>query len=234
MEENTKQNEYKNRHEIGSHKKRMLRKIGRHIIHPNLLSLIVVAIIVGGVCFYFGTISEPEEEHEETVTQLSLKDIGTLATQEAYVTVVESMDENRNFFSTGINVPLTNSVCIFSHDFQITAGYDFEKIVPIVEAKTEDKKGKITIPLPDAKILTSGMLSDKEQVYYEKESIFNNLSEEKKSELRKKMGEEAKKIALENGLLKKAKSNAKKVLKNFVYNMYNSQDYEVVFEDVKE
>ena len=48
------------------------------------------------------------------------------------------------------------------------------------------------------------------------------------------MGEKAKKIAIENGLLKKAKSNAKKVLKNFVYNMYNSQDYEVVFEDVKE
>lgn len=228
-----KENEYKNRHQIENNKK-ILKKIGRHIIHPNLLSLIVVAIIVGGVCFYFGTISEPEKEHEETVTQLSLKDIGTLATQEAYVTVVESMDENRNLFSTSINVPLTNSVCIFSHDFQITAGYDFEKITPMVEAKSENKKGKITIPLPDAKILTSGIVSDKEQVYYEKESIFNNLSEKKKSELRKEMGEKAKKIAVENGLLKKAKSNAKKVLKNFVYNMYNSQDYEVVFEDVKE
>ena len=96
------------------------------------------------------------------------------------------MDNNREFFST--QVPLTNSVCIFSHDFEITAGYDFEKIVPQVEPKTGNKKGTITISLPKAKILSNGMVPDKEHVYYEKESIFNNLSEEEKAELRKKMG----------------------------------------------
>lgn len=121
----------------------------------------------------------------------------------------------------------------FSHDFQITAGYDFEKIKPNVEPKTDGKKGVITVPLPDAKILTSGMLSDKEEVYYEKESVFNNLSEENKAELRAEMGDKAENIAIDNGLLDKAKSNAKKVLKNFIYNIYDSNDYDIVFEDVK-
>lgn len=56
----------------------------------------------------------------------------------------------------------------------------------------------------------------------------------KKAELRAEMGDKAENIAIENGLLDKAKSNAKKVLKNFIYNIYDSNDYDIVFEDVKE
>ena len=200
--------------------KKVLKKIVNKIIHPNIISLIVVAVIVGGLFFFIGKVSnsEVEPEHKEVVTQLSLKDIGTLSTQEAYVTVVEAMDEDRKLYDAedAPKVPFTNSVCVFSHDFQITAGYDFEKIKPTVEPKTDSQKGVITIQLPDAKILTSGMLSDKEEVYYERESIFNNLSEENKAELRAEMGDKAENIAIENGLLNKAKSNAKKVLKNFI------------------
>ncbi len=218
--------------------KKVLKMIVNKIIHPNIISLIVVAVIVGGLFFFIGKVSnsKAEPEHKEVVTQLSLKDIGTLSTQEAYVTVVEAMDENRKLYDAedAPDVPLTNSVCVFSHDFQITAGYDFERIKPKVEQKTDNQKGVITVPLPDAKILTSGMLSDKEEVYYEKESIFNNLSEAKKAELRAEMGDKAENIAVENGLLDKAKSNAKKVLKNFIYNIYDSNDYDIVFEDVKE
>ena len=59
-------------------------------------------------------------------------------------------------------------------------------------------------------------------------------SEAKKAELRAEMGDKAENIAVENGLLNKAKSNAKKVLKNFIYNIYDSNDYDVVFEDEKE
>ena len=217
--------------------KKVLKKIVNRIIHPNIISLIVVAVIVGGLFFFIGKVSNPkvEPEHKEVVTQLSLKDIGTLSTQEAYVTVVEAIDEDRKLSDAedAPKVPFTNSVCVFSHDFQITAGYDFEKIKPNVEPKTDGKKGVITVPLPDAKILTSGMLSDKEEVYYEKESIFNNLSEENKAELRAEMGDKAENIAIDNGLLDKAKSNAKKVLKNFIYNIYDSNDYDIVFEDVK-
>ena len=217
--------------------KKVLKKIVNRIIHPNIISLIVVAVIVGGLFFFIGKVSNPkvEPEHKEVVTQLSLKDIGTLSTQEAYVTVVEAMDEDRKLCDAedAPKVPFTNSVCVFSHDFQITAGYDFEKIKPNVEPKTDGKKGVITVPLPDAKILTSGMLSDKEEVYYEKESIFNNLSEENKAELRAELGDQAENIAIDNGLLDKAKSNAKKVLKNFIYNIYDSNDYDIVFEDVK-
>lgn len=156
--------------------KKVLKMIVNKIIHPNIISLIVVAVIVGGLFFFIGKVSnsEPEPEHKEVVTQLSLKDIGTLSTQEAYVTVVEAMDENRKLYDAedAPDVPLTNSVCVFSHDFQITAGYDFEKIKPTIKQKTDSQKGVITVPLPDAKILTSGMLSDKEEVYYERESIF--------------------------------------------------------------
>ena len=113
--------------------KKVLKMIVNKIIHPNIISLIVVAVIVGGLFFFIGKVSnsKAEPEHKEVVTQLSLKDIGTLSTQEAYVTVVEAMDENRKLYDAedAPDVPLTNSVCVFSHDFQITAGYDFEKII---------------------------------------------------------------------------------------------------------
>lgn len=216
--------------------KKTLKKIVNRIIHPNIISLIVVAVIVGGLFYFVGRVTDKKDDsgHMEVVTELSLKDIGTLATQEAHVTVVEAMDENRHLFDKKINIPFTNSVCIFSHDYQITAGYDFEKIKSTVEPKTENQKGVITVPLPDAKILTNGMVPDSEHVYYEKESMFNNLSEEKKAELRTKMGKDAKQIALDNGLLDNARSNAEKVLKNFIYNIYDSNDYDIVFEDVKE
>ena len=99
--------------------KKVLKKIVNKIIHPNIITLIVVAVIVGGLFFFIGKVSnsEVEPEHKEVVTQLSLKDIGTLSTQEAYVTVVEAMDEDRKLYDAedAPKVPFTNSVCVFSH-----------------------------------------------------------------------------------------------------------------------
>lgn len=44
------------------------------------------------------------------------------------------------------------------------------------------------------------------------------------------MGEKAENIAIENGILDKAKENAKKVLSSFIYKLYSEDDYKVVYE----
>lgn len=112
--------------------KKVLKKIVNRIIHPNIISLIVVAVIVGGLFFFIGKVSNPkvEPEHKEVVTQLSLKDIGTLSTQEAYVTVVEAMDEDCKLYDAedAPKVPFTNSVCVFSHDFQLQQDMILKKL----------------------------------------------------------------------------------------------------------
>ena len=200
----------------------------------NLIGYILIAILAFGLgallAIRSSSFTNNEVNHEETIKELSFKDIGTLSTQEAYVTVVENMNDVRQVL--GINIPGTKSVCVFSHEFLITAGYNFEEIETEVIEKSEDSKGKIIVKLPEAQILSSGILSDKEKVYYESESIFTNLKEEDKAKLRAEMGEKAENIAIENGILDKAKENAKKVLSSFIYKLYSEADYEVVYEKI--
>ena len=200
----------------------------------NLIGYILIAILAFGLgallVIRSSSFTNNKVNHEETIKELSFKDIGTLSTQEAYVTVVENMNDVRQVL--GINIPGTKSVCVFSHEFLITAGYNFEEIETEVIEKSEDSKGKIIVKLPEAQILSSGILSDKEKVYYESESIFTNLKEEDKAKLRAEMGEKAENIAIENGILDKAKENAKKVLSSFIYKLYSEADYEVVYEKI--
>lgn len=198
----------------------------------NLIGYILIAILAFGLgallVIRLSSFTNNEVNREETIKELSFKDIGTLSTQEAYVTVVENMNDVRQVL--GINIPGTKSVCVFSHEFLITAGYNFEEIETEVTEKSEDSKGQIIVKLPEAQILSSGILSDKEKVYYESESIFTNLKEEDKAKLRAEMGEKAENIAIENGILDKAKENAKKVLSSFIYKLYSEDDYKVVYE----
>ena len=200
----------------------------------NLIGYILIAILAFGLgtllVIRSSSFINNEVNHEETIKELSFKDIDTLSTQEAYVTVVENMNDARQVL--GINIPGTKSVCVFSHEFLITAGYNFEEIETEVIEKSEDSKGQIIVKLPEAQILTSGILFDKEKVYYESESIFTNLKEEDKAKLRAEMGEKAENIAIENGILDKAKENAKKVLSSFIYKLYSEADYEVVYEKI--
>ena len=200
----------------------------------NLIGYILIAILAFGLgallVIRLSSFTNYEVNHEETIKELSFKDIGTLSTQEAYVTVVENMNDVRQVL--GINIPGTKSVCVFSHEFLITAGYNFEEIETEVIEKSEDSKGKIIVKLPEAQILSSGILSDKEKVYYESESIFTNLKEEDKAKLRAEMSEKAENIAIENGILDKAKENAKKVLSSFIYKLYSEDDYEIVYEKI--
>ena len=200
----------------------------------NLIGYILIAILAFGLgallAIRSSSFTNNKVNHEETIKELSFKDIGTLSTQEAYVTVVENMNDVRQVL--GINIPGTKSVCVFSHEFLITAGYNFEEIETEVIEKSEDSKGKIIVKLPEAQILSSGILSDKEKVYYESESIFTNLKEEDKAKLRAEMGEKAENIAIENGILDKAKENAKKVLSSFIYKLYSEADYEVAYEKI--
>lgn len=122
----------------------------------------IIALGLGAVIMSYTPIITNNATNEETIKELSFKDIGTLSTQEAYITVVENMNDVKQIL--GVNIPGTKSVCIFSHDFLITAGYNFEDIKTEVTEKTNDSKGKIIIYLPEAQILTSGIVSDKVKV----------------------------------------------------------------------
>lgn len=204
-------------------------------IYKNaVIILMIVALIVmlglSIAAFFAGRASvKPDVQTKSKTTHLSFKDIGKLVTQEAYVTRVGCISTDRKFFGTDVKIPFTDTVCIFSLDFQITASYDFANVVPNITEPTEDgQKGIIEISLPEPEVNTATK-SSSEEVYFDKESLFTDISEENKAQARAEMEAAAEKEAIENGLLTNARSNAEKLLINFIHNLYGEDEYEIKF-----
>lgn len=195
---------------------------------PKLaISIVLILVIVFGA-FIAG--KGTNFKVEEKTVHLSFEDIGKLSTQEAYVTKVEAMTKDRKFFGTDVKIPMTDTVCIFSLDFVVTASYDFETIKPEIVSEPTDsgKPGKIVIVLPEPEVET-GTKSSSEKVFYDKESIFSNISEKEKANVRAEMEKSAEQEAKEKGLIDRAKNNAQKLLTNFINNLFGKGKYQIEF-----
>lgn len=210
-------------------------KFKRFFKKPKFYFILVVIILLTGIAF--GTVfglkfgKGSETQIISKTAELSFKDIGRLETQEAYITIIECMTNDRKFFGTDVKIPFTDTLCIFSLDFQVIASYNFENIVPeITEPVGDGQKGVIKVTLPEAELNTSTK-SASEEVYYDKESIFSNIPEEEKAKARAEMEAKAEKEAVDNGILSKARSNAEKILTNFIYSLRDKEKYEIVFEN---
>ena len=189
--------------------------------------LLALFVVVG---FYWG--SKNPIEGEDKAGSLSFKDVGNLVTQEAYITMIGSIDKNRKIYS--FEIPLTQSICIFSVDVQITAGYDFTQIVPEITKPTETENGKIVIKLPNAKTMYYGLVPGSHKVYYEEESIFTNVDSTDLFGKENELVNNALTMAVKNGLLVKAKENAKTVLTGFIKGFIGDEPYDIEFVDVEE
>lgn len=85
--------------------------------------------------------------------------------------------------------------------------------------------------MPKPKILSSEIKEDSCKVYVEAKSCFTPLTVEKMGKARIRMKEVAEKNAIANGLYENATENAKKLLKNFVGELYNLEEYQIKFEE---
>lgn len=175
----------------------------------------VIVILFIGVSRYFLT--------ESRTTKLGFEDIGELATQTAYCTEVNVTEAARELF--GMTIPFTQSKYIYSYDIQIKAGLDFEEIEWEVNGST------IEVRLPETKILSSEIDLDSFKVYLEDESIYREITLEENNEALKSMKQSAEDDAVANGLLENARSNAETILTGFFGNVYDMDEYEIVFKD---
>ena len=180
-----------------------------------ILIIAVIVILFIGVSRYFLT--------ESRTTKLGFEDIGELATQTAYCTEVNVTEAARELF--GMTIPFTQSKYIYSYDIQIKAGLDFEEIEWEVNGST------IEVRLPETKILSSEIDLDSFKVYLEDESIFREITMEENNEALKSMKQSAEDDAVANGLLENARSNAETILTGFFGNVYDMDEYEIVFKD---
>ena len=180
-----------------------------------ILIIAVIVILFIGVSRYFLT--------DSRTTKLGFEDIGELATQTAYCTEVNVTEAARELF--GMTIPFTQSKYIYSYDIQIKAGLDFEEIEWEVNGST------IEVRLPETKILSSEIDLDSFKVYLEDESIYREITLEENNEALKSMKQSAEDDAVANGLLENARSNAETILTGFFGNVYDMDEYEIVFKD---
>lgn len=199
-------------------------KMTKKII-KNLILVLIVAVIGAGAFIFGGKMKEDQMQHESKMTKFGFEDIGELATQEMIGTVVHTEKTAQSLF--GIEIPFTQSQYIYSYDFDIKAGYDFSYIK--YEIKDDEEKKEILIYLPEAKILSTEILTDSFEVYYEKESIFKRITLSDNNVALKDMKKLAEDNAVSNGIYEKAKSNAEIILKAFFAQYYDLNVYTITF-----
>ena len=199
-------------------------KITKKII-KNLILVLVVAFVGAGAFIFGGKMKKDQMQHESKMTKFGFEDIGELATQEMIGTVVHTEKTAQSLF--GMEIPFTQSQYIYSYDFDIKAGYDFSYIK--YEIKDDEENKEILIYLPEAKILSTEILTDSFEVYYEKESIFKRITLSDNNIALKDMKKLAEDNAVSNGIYEKAKSNAEIILKAFFAQYYDLNVYTITF-----
>lgn len=159
----------------------------------------------------------------ETI-EAGIHDIGKLNTAEYYFTHVETFDSTKSIREWPI--PGTHSSFIYSYDGSIFAGIDFSKIT----LQKDDDNKKITISLPDAEIISSQIDPDSCTVYEEKNNILNPIHVSDVTDSFEDMIDSEVAKAIDNGILDRARDNAKSLIENFVKSGYAVGDYKIVFE----
>lgn len=193
----------------------------KSMVKAKLIALIAVIVIALGAGLYFGK----SLSSESRITKLGFEDMGELATQAAYCTMVEDTEAARDLF--GVEIPFTQSRLIYSYDVIVRAGLDFEQI----EWSVDEPNKVIEVKLPEIKVLNSELDAESFKLYLEDESIFRRISMEENNDSMIEMEENARRQAVGNGLLDEARANAEAILRSFFAGVYDLEKYEIVFTD---
>lgn len=193
----------------------------KSIVKAKLIALIAVIVIALGAGLYFGK----SLSSESRITKLGFEDMGELATQAAYCTMVEDTEAARDLF--GVEIPFTQSRLIYSYDVIVRAGLDFEQI----EWSVDEPNKVIEVKLPEIRVLNSELDTESFKLYLEDESIFRRISMEENNDSMIEMEENARRQAVGNGLLDEARANAEAILRSFFAGVYDLEKYEIVFTD---
>lgn len=199
-------------------------EICRKLVHrPRLLVIVLLCIML----FIVVVGSATGLYTKSRMTSFGLKDIGELATQSGYFTVVNVIDDSVELW--GWSVPLTESKYIFSYDGTVKAGLDFSKL----KYKVNELTKEIVVSLPEVEILSVELQEDSLEIYDESHNIFTPLGLSDIQEARLAMVDEIRNRALENGLLEQATINAQKLISGFLSSQYDLSEHHVIFKEVK-
>ena len=169
---------------------------------------------------------------DEIMSQI--KAIDELATVEYLYTDSGKFEDKKQFeggWLDGVDVPLTGKSFIVRWDGKIKAGINIGDVKCDINESTK----KITITIPDAKILSHEVLEDSFETLDQTKNIFNPIEVD---DVNKFIGESKgfmEERAVLNGLLENAYKNAQSLIENSLKSIELIRtDYTIVFEKTLE
>ena len=205
-------------------KQNVTKEKGKFNFLKNYLTKKVTMILVIVLALGAGAIGLSKVVSSESkTTKIGFEDIGELATQTAYCTEINVTEASRELF--GLQIPFTESKYIYSYDVIIKAGFNFEEI------EWTENDTTIEVKLPMAQVLNSKVVPESFKLYHEDESIFRQITMTENNEALTNLEQTAIDNAVANGLLDNARSNAETILTGFFSNVYDLEEYEIIFTD---
>jgi hypothetical protein len=197
-------------------------KVGVKVI----LAILFVSLFLSVGYIIYSEILDEKQEPEVITNDIEgkLNDIGELATAE-YGYIISQTAEKPSKEVIGFKIPFTSSKVIYSYEGLIKAGIDFQAIkITVSETKKE-----IIIELPEVEILSKEVFFESLIVYDEKHSPFNKFTFKDMNLSLVDLQTTATEAAIENGILERAKENAKKIMEITIGYMYDLNEYSVEY-----
>lgn len=200
-----------------------LKFCAKHSFNPIVVVIVLVLVLALATSTVVFGVKVMRDISSKTV-EFSLKDIGELATQVGYYTSVQTHKNDVDLW--GIKIPFTQSKYIYSYDGKIKVGFDFEKI----EVNVDKVGKKITVKLPEPKVISNEIKQDSLQIYDESQNIFTPLKLADVNKAQEEMKEKGLETAINNGIFENAVEHAKLLLEKFLEKTYDNQQYKIEFQ----
>ena len=188
----------------------------------KVIAAILILACIAAVVFIGLKIAGKDSKAVLATTKFGFEDIGEFAAEEYYFTKVESY-EGDPLMLFGKAIPFTTSKIIYSVDGYVKAGCDFSEI----KIDQNKSKKKVTIDLPEMKILDVKADLNTIKIFDERNCIFNPLDGAETFASATEIENEAKADALNSGILIKAKNNIKTMLESIVRQSVGDE-YEII------
>lgn len=219
-----------------------MERVLKRIIKKIIIALLIIGCLVGLFFIIKGAIQKRTDKYKELIDDVKkepvvikeevevssemiaeeLQSIGELATYEYLFTEVVS-SSNTKTINGKFNIPFTTTSFIYSYDGVIKAGIDFTGIT----VEKSDNEKRITVYIPQAKILSCDLDFDSFKIYDEKNSVFNKMTLSDVNDSLVELKESATSKALSKDILKKATDNAERMIGEFLRSVYNAKGFSV-------
>lgn len=180
-------------------------------------ALLLCLALLGGC----GGNTAPDPKNS-TVLDFGMADIGELATENCFMTIVQTGENAKELF--GRSIGLTKNRFVYSYDVSVKAGIDFAAVTIDVD----EEQHTVTATLPEVKLLGTTVDNDSFCMYLEENNIFNPISVEDVNASVAEMKTAAEEQAVAKGILDRAMDNAKTLVTNILQSTAAPNGYTVI------